>query len=219
MHNPDDILQCACRELRNPKLGVTEQIIHSHSIDFESPHFINGEEGAAYFSVWFRLEDQPYFCVVNVEWQGSQMLAVQSYINYSCSVKLSVSSETQNIEGITKILGLTPSSTQVKGEHRSGNLRLPVYKMNFWELDLENGPGTFEDKLVKLLSLLTGKENQLHELRKECSCRISVLFEGYKDWMGGFIVSASAIKQLASLELSLDVDLSASGPNWPAPTF
>ena len=215
--------ELARREILSPTLSAAKEILAVHK-----PVLVDGqaliaradlthEEGAFYF--YFRLEHEPYYLILAVRPDDTGKLAVTcACVEAAVRVFLLVKSEQLQPDEITRRLGLTPTAAYAKGDRLHPELPpLPYTKWRF-----EPHQALAEDlggKLDLLLDQLEPATAAIAELAAECDVSVSVCYEGYKEWLGGWNAPTDTLKRLAALGARLHLDLYASGPDLPEPDF
>lgn len=108
---------------------------------------------------------------------------------------------------VTKIMGVEPSRSWIKGEPISDKLR-GVQSHSRWELRTPADPSlSLEDQLVALLPLLKDYKAQIHEVSEKFEAGICCHAYYYEEFNAGLHLSEDTIRRLADLRLSIDFDL------------
>ena len=108
---------------------------------------------------------------------------------------------------VTKIMGVEPSRSWIKGEPTSYKL-WGVQSHSRWELRTPADPSlSLEDQLIALLLLLQDYKAQIHEVSEKYEAGICCYAYYYSEFNPGLHLSESIIRRLADLRLSIDFDL------------
>ena len=211
--------ELARREIVSPTLSAAKEILAVHK-----PVLVDGqpliarvdltrEEGSFFF--YFRLEDEPYYLIIAVRPDDAgKLTATCACIEAAVRVFLLVKSEKHTPDEITQRLGLTPTAAYAKGDRI--HPELPPLPYSKWRL--EPHQTLAEDlggKLDLLLDQLEPAAARIAKLAAECDVSVSVCYEGYKEWLGGWNAPPDTLKRLAALGARLHLDLYASGPDLP----
>ena len=213
------IREAISRELDQPSLGVSEQVLAVHR-----PRRIDGipviariasTETPGVWHVYLPLEEEPYFFVIVLEEGGEEYVPAAAYIEASIRIYLSITSTTLAASEITSRIGLSPTTVHDMGSPRRGGAR--TYAYHVWEYQPEPGvPGSFEERLALLLGHLEQVESQIAGLGNECECTIIVCGEHYVDSPGGWHIDRAMMASMTRLGVELDYDLYVSGPELPS---
>jgi hypothetical protein len=209
--------ELALVELRGPKLALTQQFLAVHRVkEDESGLLIAGvvvtDQG---LDVYFGLDGEVYFLVLCIIVDDAGPSVRFCRAEAKCRVYLSVTSDTVPPEGVTTILGLTPTESWQKGDPGPRNASLR--RFHGWYFDPEgDGPGECDRKMDALLKILTPVSSQIARLSDRCSVCLSVFYHGYQSEMWGLHWSAQILRTVAALGVDLDIDLYASGPDLPS---
>ena len=221
-----EAVDLARREILTPALSTTKEVLAVHA-----PVLADGlpliaradttrEPGAFYF--YFRLENEPYYLVIVVR-PGEKGLAVAgAYVEAAVRVFLLITSETLSPDEITRRVGFKPTATHGKGKCLHKHLR-PLAK-TMWRFEPHMSlPESVDRKLDLLLDELDaptelaedGPAPRIAELAGECEVAVTICYEGYKDWLGGWGAGPGTLQRLAALGANVELDLYASGPDLP----
>ena len=209
-------VELARHEVLSPTLRVSKELLEVHKpILVDNVPLIartdeTREPGAFYF--YFRLEDEPYYLVVVVRPEGKAMAVAGAYVEAAIRVFLLVKSEELSAEEITQRLGLEPTTSQPKGERLHEKLK-PLTQTR-WQFEPDKDlPEELGRKLDLLLDQLEGARERIAKLAKECHVAIHICYEGYKEWMGGWVVQTTTFRRIAELGVHVELDLYACGPD------
>jgi hypothetical protein len=199
-------------------MGALEQYLQVHQVVMHDgvPVVARavGREAGTFFTIYFLIHDQPYFLVVFVEPDDSELVAYSAAIVAAVYAYFIVRSDTLPPEAVTERLGLTPTKAHWKGEIYAPNKR--PYRVHLWEIEaLQDVSGEVEEKLDALLQILEPAQQQIAELATECDCSIEISYWGYQELMGGWHFEASTLRRVSALGVGLGFDLYAVGPDLP----
>ncbi len=158
--------------------------------------------------VYFPIEGESYYFVVYLDveprvalrWTG--MSAGNRVYFYAKSAE-------RQVDELVAMAGVEPTRTWEKGKHiprHSGFEVRPSLKET----------GNVEDKLRTIISLLLPYTANVHALSAIADVGINIAYWGYKEEMWGIHFGTDIIQGLAVLNLSVDVDLYAGGPDLGA---
>jgi hypothetical protein len=210
----------ARREVLTPALSTTKEVLAVHApVQADGLPLIaradtTREPGAFYF--YFRLQNEPYYVVIVVRPGETGLAVVGAYVEAAVRVFLLITSETLSPDEITRRVGLKPTGTHGKGKCLHKHLR-PLAK-TMWRFEPHMSlPESVDRKLALLLDELDGAAPRIAELAGECDVAVTICYEGYKDWLGGWVAGAGTLERLAALGANVELDLYASGPDLPEP--
>lgn len=210
--NTQEIRKIAIQEVLTPSLALTGQYLAVNKVVFKEnvpcieDIILNPKENLA--QVYFLIEGEPYYLVViltlepfpTVRWVGTSP---------GNNVYFAVKSQERSLEELLALTNMKPTRTWRKGER---NGRLPRH--NGFELRCyEKKMGEVEDKLRALVDTLLPYKTDLSRLSQVASAGINIAYYGYKEEMWGIGLDKEIIGKLAELQLSVDIDLYASGPD------
>jgi hypothetical protein len=108
---------------------------------------------------------------------------------------------------VTKIMGIEPTRSWVKGEPISDKLR-GVQSHSRWELRSPADPSLpIEEQIITLLPLLEECKDQIREVSEKFEARICCYAYYYQQFNPELHLSEGTIRRLADLRLSIDFDL------------
>lgn len=151
--------------------------------------------------VYFPIEGERYYFVVylDVEPRISVRWAGTSPGN---QVYFYAESEERQVDELVAMLGLEPTRTWKKGRRNGVEVR-PSLKET----------GDVEDKLRTIINVLLPYTANIHALSALGDVGINIAYWGHKEQMWGIHFGTDIIQGLAALNLSVDVDLYADGPD------
>ncbi|MBC8062158.1 MAG: DUF4279 domain-containing protein [Clostridiaceae bacterium] len=203
----------AINEILNPSLELTLQFLKVCPviIKSESPvieDIIYSKDGD-YAEVYFQLENEDYYLVVYIDLTPELSLRTvgTSAGNY---VDLIVTSDNEDVENLISIVGINPKRKWNEGERKGKSENRHEESGFIFRLN-EKMTGEVEDKISQLLDFIFARGKEFKNLSKIASLDISIFYCGYKDQMWGVNLSKETIKRLSEFDLSLDIDVYASG--------
>jgi len=210
----------ARREILSPTLATTKEVlaVHKPFLEDGQPLIARAdtirEPGAFYF--YFRVEGEPYYVVVVVRPEGKGLVLAGAYVEAAVRVFLLIKSKELTPDEITRRLGLKPTAAYAKGHTLHKGLR-PLAQ-TLWRFEPHKTlPEEVGRKLDLLLDQLDGAAAPIAELANECRATVNICYEGCREWLGGWTASARTVQRIAALGADLELDLFASGPDFPEP--
>jgi hypothetical protein len=225
-HQPDDRAQAirlARDEVINRTWGVTQQFLAVNQVNIDASGqptvaHVDDRRRAGHYYVYFAIRDEPYYFVVCVRSEAASRSIVSGvYMEAGVKAYLTIRSAELRPEEITARVGLVPHTVHARGDPR-GRVVGRTWDDHFWRLEAQRGiPGSVEDKIASLLSVLEPVATKIASLKPACTVRVTTVFEGWGGDLGfgGFGFDALTIKRLADLGAELDFDLYAHGPLMP----
>lgn len=214
---PDDhtaIIQAALQEVQDPIDINTRSFFSVHRLADDDPvvHVEMEDEGD--WLVYFRLHDESYHWVQRIGVRDSRLEPRGGWHMEHAWLYLRITGDTVSPDVITETLGVAPTSSQTKGD-LWGRANRP-YGFHAWNLN-PSCPDCygFEQKLQTLLADLQPLREKLLSLSQDCNIGISCAFYEYACRSSGWHLDRQTIQQLADLNLYLDIDLYAGGPEEP----
>lgn len=212
----DSASQAAIYEVLNPTLGVTEQVLTVHKLVLENGNplilLVDEDSEAGAYYIYFAIEDEPYHFVVVIRQEHEKLVASAAYIEAAVRVYLLIASTVLHPNTITQKVKLKPTRTQLLGESRNPRNPNVKFKENRWYFEPQkNVPGNLENKLNFLLNQLEPAKSMIAELQDKCDIYLSICYEGYRSWMGGWHIDKATIRKIAALGAEVDLDLYAYG--------
>ena len=217
--NIQEVQGVAIAEILHPTLALTEQYLATNKIVIKDGTPIvediifQEEEKAAY--VYFRIEGEYYYFVIVVD-VASQLSLRWVGTSPGSSVYLIVKSEKYSLNELTALAGVAPTRTWEKGASmtQSGRKTRKAYQHSGFEVQIfPKKTGTVEDKLSVLTKTLLLHKDNLRTLGTMAYVAVHIAYWGYKAEMWGINFTTEALQALAELNLSVDVDLYAGGPD------
>jgi Domain of unknown function (DUF4279) len=211
------ILQAAIAEISSARLGTTEQVLAVHTLARTDsqlrPTYIELPDGESRAAVYFQIVDQPYFFVVVVQANNTQLEAIASYIEASVEVYLAIYSETLDPQIITRRIGIVPSSTKTKGARLRPHDPRTYPEHRWYFVAQPDHPSDPETKVQRLLEHIVPATDKIAALATESQIVLHIVYRGYQGWMGGLHLDTITTQQIAALGAAIDVDLYATGPD------
>jgi len=214
----------AIGEVESPTWAVTSQYLAVHRVAREPdgrPRVarIDEESEAGVSNVYFELCDlcgdkADYHLVVAVRPGDCATPGIGGvWIEPLTRVKLSVWSETISPDELTAKIGVTPTSSWVKGAPRDRGRSRRVHSHNGWQLDALPGvPATMDEKLECLRKEIGNSVTEIASLGSSCETMLSI---GLDDWAGqftGVYLDAENSRWIASMGASIDISIYSWGP-------
>jgi Domain of unknown function (DUF4279) len=202
----------AIAEILHPTLAITLQFLAVNTIVFKEhvpvveDVILREEEQMA--EVYFPIESERYYFVVYVDLEP-QVAIRQTGMSAGNRVYFYAKSRERPVDELVAMAGVEPTRIWEKGKHiprHSGFEVRPSLK----------DTGEVEDKLRTIISVLLPYTANVHALSAIADVGINIAYWGYKDEMWGIHFGTEIIQGLAALNLSVDVDLYAGGPDLGA---
>lgn len=215
----EEIIKVAINEILKPSFELTKQFLATNKVVLVEKiplvsDVIYSQDDEIY-AVYFPIEEEDYYFVIYINAEPTPSLRFMG-MSAGNKVYFYAESEHESIERLVNLLGITPTKRWRKGEIIPGNRSGRTYKNNGLEYaNTEKMTGEVEDKLDIILETLVKHKDGIKELSKVAEIGINVCYCGYKEQMWGVNLKTENIKKLADLELSIDIDLYASGPDLP----
>jgi Domain of unknown function (DUF4279) len=199
------LTEIAVREILHPTFELTKQyikhngIVRKDGVPCVTDVIIKEKENTA--EVWFPVVGEKYYFVIyldlephpSVRWMG---------MSAGNSVYFLVSSETFTLDELIHLVGIAPTRIWERGTLRCLEI-CPVAKKS----------GEVEDKLKALLEVLWPFKQRIRELAEVTDTGIHIVYHGYKEEMCGISLDTETLQRLAELNLGVDIDLFAGGPD------
>jgi Domain of unknown function (DUF4279) len=214
----DQIIQKAIDEIEQKTWGVTQQFLDIHQVVYmgNKPKIervdLDKSDGTA--TVYFQIKDEKFYLAIYVS-TGSDSVVTGIYIEPYISVCFSAVSETIELETLSKMTTLVPTSVWRKGDAKQGGGNL-LHKNNQIRFEPNPGPDEFEDKISKLLDLLETDKSGVKELVKKAGGYIQVAMEFHSGntMLGGPKITKETMKRMAALNLEIDFDIYVGGKSY-----
>ena len=199
-------------EILHPALAITRQFLAMHQLVLKEgvpvveDVILREEEQTA--EVYFPIEGDRYYFVVYVDLEP-QVALRWTGMSAGNRVSFYAKSEEHQLEELVAMAGVEPTRIWEKGKqirHHGFEVR-PSLKET----------GDVEEKLRTLISLLLPYTANTYALSTIAVVGINIAYWGYKDQMWGIHLGTEIIQGLAVLNLSVDVDLYAGGPDLGTP--
>lgn len=202
----------AIQEILSPSLAPTRQFLAVNKVRFKEDipcvedTIFDPKENVA--RVYFPIEGEPYYLVVILA-IGSHPIVRGIAMAPGNDVYFAVKSEMLSLEELLAVADVEPTRTWRRGET---NGKLPLH--NGFEIRLsKKKTGEVEDKLRSLLNALLPYRTDLSHLSPRASAGIYIAYYGYKEQMWGIHLDEEMIRKIAKLQIAVDIDLYASGPD------
>ncbi len=205
-------------ELREQRLGVTEQFFDIHRLPDEPKIFscVERRSDRTIGQSYVRVQNQPYYWVVQSELQPTgTWQATWGYCSHQARVYLAVYHEHETAESISDRLGMRPDKIAVKGQpifRRPGG---KCFDSHRWYLQSPAADyRDVKDRLEALLIAIEPFSDRLAELQDDAGCHAAINAALYDstEWAFGFHLDVATIRRLAKAKLGIDFDMYHSGP-------
>ena len=203
-----ELRDIAIAEILDPTFALTKQflavnkIVFKENLPFIEDIILKEEEKVA--EVYFPIEGERYYFVVyvdvkpqiSVRWMG---------MSPGNRVYFLATSEKHNLDELIALIGVEPTRTWKKGK----NIRHNGFEIQ----PSAKETGEVEDKLQAVIRLLLPFKADLQALSTIANTGIQIAYWGYKEQMWGMHFGAETLQELGVLNLSVDIDLYAGGPD------
>jgi hypothetical protein len=220
-HKKQEIQAVAIAEVLNPAFELTKQflamnkIVFKDNMPFVEDVILREEEQTAevYAAVYFPIEIGCYYFVIYVDIEPQ--ISVRSMGTSARNrVYFSAKSEEHNLDELLDLAGIEPTRAWEKGDRRGKGEKWAIPRHNgFIVQPYTKETGEVEDKLLALINLLLPYKANLDALSTIAYIGINIAYWGDQTSMGGVHFDTKTIQGLATLNLSIDLDLYASGPD------
>ncbi|MDB5052821.1 MAG: hypothetical protein JWM44_871 [Bacilli bacterium] len=211
----NQIKEIALSEIINPTYELTKQYLKVNPLVFTEGYpviediIIDFESKIA--EVYFPILNEKYYFVIYLDIEPDVSIRIMN-MSAGNRVYFSISSETLSYDEIVEDFILQQTRSWKKGEliprrdveryyEESGFMFEPNPKRT----------GEVEKKVEHLLKLLYPFQNKMNKFENDAIMEIQVSYYGYKEQMWGIHLKKELLKQLSNLNLTLDIDLYASG--------
>jgi hypothetical protein len=110
-----------------------------------------------------------------------------------------ISGQELELDKITSIIGITPSSTQKKGEIRQYRGKEIISKENIWMIAVEvNNTENTNDILVEMTERLFSHEEYISKLTKSAECAVFVTLH-HENYQRNFHMSKNTMSKLVKM--------------------
>lgn len=198
-------------------LAITAQFFAVHRLAEHDPVACVRHENAGW-SIYLRLEEEPYFWVSHVQLRSERLEATGGFPSAFADVYLAIGSDSMDPEQISAHLDLKPSEVNRKGEliEWGGIKTTKTFEQHRWYYRPScPEPLDFETKLSSLLDDLSPRADRYRALEDRCEGVVRVAYLEYAGDPSGWALDRRVVRELAALGLWLDVDLYVSGPDLP----
>jgi hypothetical protein len=210
--NRQGIRKVAIQEVLSPSLTLTRQYLAVNKIMFKDSVpsiediILKPEENQAW--VYFPVEGETYYFLVALALEPHPVV---NWVGTSPGnrVYFAATSQERNLEELLALARMEPTRTWKKGKK---NGKLPRHN-GFEICCYEKNTGKVEDKLHILLDVLLPHQAGISRLLQVANIGINIAYYGYKEEMWGIYLDKEIAERLAELQLSVDIDLYAGGPD------
>jgi len=214
--NNANLIDIALREIKDKAWGVTKQFLEVHELIYnESKPVISlfhKDDFSGDVVIYFAVRDEPFFFRISVsKGEEPEIKWIDTEANTSIFLRCD-SDELGSVE-ILKMTNLISYKVRDKGDHR-GNPKLNAqWKSTTVFFEPNPGPGSFEDKLSKLLSYLETDKKGVSDLVSRAKGYIQCVIEFHNGntMLGGPHLTLLDLKRIVDLDLEIDFDLYATG--------
>jgi hypothetical protein len=203
-----EIRDIAVAEIIYPTFALTKQflavnkIILKENLPFIEDIILREEEKVA--EVYFPIEGERYYFVVYIDIKPQVSIRSMG-TSPGNRVYFSATSEKHNLDELLVLIGVEPTRTWKKGK----NIRHNGFEIQ----PSAKETGEVEDKLQAVIRLLLPFKADLQALSTIANTGIQIAYWGYKEQMWGMHFEAETLQELGMLNLSVDIDLYAGGPD------
>ncbi len=214
----DKIIHKAIEEIESKTWGVTQQFLDIHQVVYlgNKPKVervdLDKRDGTAI--VYFPVKEERFYLAIYIEINPEPEVS-SIYIEPYTSVCFSAGSETVELETLSGMTTLVPTSVWRKGDPiREGKPML--HKNNRIRFEPTPGPDEFGDKMRNLLDFLETDKVGVKNLVKKAEGYIQVAMEFHNgnSMLGGPHIGKETVKRMAALNLEIDFDLYVSGKKY-----
>ncbi len=200
------IQDIAIAEILNPTFVLTRQLLAINTIVFrENRPFVEDiilseEEKTA--EVYFPIEGERYYFVIYIDLKP-QLSVRWMGMSQGNRVYFLATSEKHDLDELIALIGVEPTRTWKKGK----NIRHDGFEIQ----PAVKETGEVEDKLQAIIRVLLPFKAKLQILSTIADTGIQIAYWGYKEQMWGMHFDTETIQGIATLNLSIDIDLCAGG--------
>ncbi|HLA59234.1 MAG TPA: DUF4279 domain-containing protein [Puia sp.] len=211
----DKIIQKATEEIESKTLAATQQFLDIHQVVYlgtkPKVERVDRDKGDGTAIVYFPVKEERFYLAISIEANPEPEVSA-IYVEPYTSVYYSAGSETIELETISGMTNLIPTSVWRKGDPKREGGRI-LHKDNGIRFEPTPGPDEFEDKMKKLLDFLESDKVGIKNLAKKAEGYIQVIMEFHNgnSMLGGPNISKESVKRMAALNVELDFDLYVSG--------
>ncbi|MDB5054630.1 MAG: hypothetical protein JWM44_2680 [Bacilli bacterium] len=211
----NQIKEIALNEILTPTFELTRQYLKVNPLVFIDGNpmiediVIDFESKTA--EVYFPILDEEFYFVIYLDIEPEISIRIMN-MSAGSRVYFSISSKTLNYEEIVKDFTFQPTRSWKKGELiPRRNIEKYYEASGFMFEPNSKKTGEVEKKVKYLLQLLHPFQNEMNKFEDDTIFEIQVCYYGYKEQMWGIHLEKDILKRLCELNLSLDIDLYASG--------
>ena len=211
----DLIIQKAIEEIETKSLGVTEQFLEVHEIEYADGKpvvaRVDKEKGDGVVIVYFPVKGFSFYFAVYLD-TVPEIAIRRTGTEPDNHVYFRATSEVLDFKQLAALTKLPTSGGWNIGDKRrpGGTLEWKNSKVEFKP---NPEPDEFEDKLKKLLDFLEQDREGVKQLVDKAGGYIQVAIEFHdgNGMLGGPHIDKEYIKRMALLDLEIDLDLYATG--------
>ncbi len=203
-----EIQDVAIAEILNPTFALTRQfltenkvVLKEHVPLVEDVIFREEEKTA---EVYFPIAGERYYFVVYVDLEPHVSVRMMG-TSPGNRVYFLATSEKHSLDELIALAGVEPTRIWEKGKNVRHN--------GFEVQPSMKETGNVEDKLRTVIKLLLPHKATLHALSTIANMGIQIAYWGYREQMWGIHFEAETLQGLAALNLSVNVDIYAGGPD------
>ena len=201
-----EILDIAIDEIIYPTFALTKQflavnkVILKGNIPFIEDIILKEKEKVA--EVYFPIEGERYYFVIYIDLKP-QLSVRWVGMSPGSRVYFLATSEKHDLDDLIALIGVEPTRTWKKGK----NIRHDGFEIQ----PTVKETGEVEDKLQAVIRVLLPFKADMHALSTIANTGIQIAYWGYKDQMWGMHFDTETVQGIATLNLSVDIDLYAGG--------
>lgn len=200
-------------ELSQKTLGVTEQYLEIHEIEYEDGELkiarIDRESKEGLIIAYIPIKEEYFWLAVYIDESNGTIQNIGTESRNR--VLMRATSDELTCYELQLLIKLKATESINKGDFKLKKGLKYAYSV----LDLEPNPepDAFEDKLEKLLTFLEEDREGIHALAKQSKVWVSATMDFHygNQLLGKAYISLDKIKRLSALNLAIDFDLAAWG--------
>lgn len=212
----DQVNAAALEEVRQRRLGVTQQFFQVHELAEESIALTHVRPCRQRADSFLRVRGEPYYWVVQMErTNGGNWQAHWGYCSHRARVYLSITDEELGPKLVSDWLGIDPDESHEKGTPMRPRPGSRSYNRHHWSLESPAADcRDFHNRLEDLLTTIEPFAERLKQLqsRETISTSINAALYDSVEWTFNFGLSRSTVQQLSAAGLGIEFDLYHSGP-------
>jgi hypothetical protein len=214
----EKIIQKAIEEIESKTWGVTQQFLDIHQVVYlgTKPKIerVDRDRDDGTAIVYFPVKEERFYLAICIE-TSLEPEIISIYVEPYTSVYFSAGSENVELEILSGMTTLVPTSVWKKGEPKREGKPI-LYKDNRIIFEPTPGPDEFGDKMKNLLDFLETDKVGVKNLVKKAEGYIQVAMEFHNgnSMLGGPGISKDTVKRMAALNIEIDFDLYVSGKTY-----